>query len=173
MILKHANQVRDLYDWLELHRVTLDWREYYRRFEQAHGEPILFEGRLLFRDGWRYSCTSYGGEEIEPPPIKADLLRLQRVYWTERRKFVQTEINLIEARMQRLKQEQNMRSMPLVVKQRRFEDGKLRVEAAEFGPDYFSGRLAWLRGDLKDCERALLQLDKESSNGRPSRRSLP
>lgn len=52
--------------------IRIDWRHYFREFCALHGEPILFKGRFLFRDGWRYA-NDYKGPIWGPAEDEREL----------------------------------------------------------------------------------------------------
>ena len=151
--------------------VDLDWEAYYERFKQAHGEPVKYKQILLFPDGWTYAMN-VAGPEWPPPESEQELHHLQRVYWLIRRKVVKEELDYLIDLTQQLEQAQSSKSVPLqqtII--RRGEDDK--PESAVIDVDIASirsGRLAWLQGDLKDCDDKLSELGY-GSNERAIQRS--
>lgn len=94
-------------------KVRLDWREYFLRFCQVHGEPITIGSRLLFPDGWQYASTQYQGPEFAPPDDPDQLRELQLTYWRNRRTILAREYQRIKDVIDNLKTSQNSRSVPL------------------------------------------------------------
>lgn len=95
-------------------RVKLNWRAYYREFEALHGgAPIKFEGRLLFRDGWRYSSTDYAGPEEPPPTEPWELKRLRLAYWRAHRSALVNQANEMRRQLNLLISLQENKSAPL------------------------------------------------------------
>lgn len=136
---------------------VVDWQEYWRRFKEAHGEPVEVNGRLVFPDGWSYARDDYAGPEF-PPPESDDLTRLLIGYWLTRLRIVANEAAWLEDLCQQLRQLRAARSMPLPQRVRG-EDG--RVAHAPLDPDAIEeGRLAWLRDDVRLCEANLRHLQE-------------
>ena len=137
--------------------IHLDWREYYKGFEKRHGEPILWKGRLLFRDGWQYSSTDYAGPEWEPPTDPVLLHEVQYLYWQERLKLVSTECEQLEMQLKGLVNLQQAKSLPLVRKVKRWDpdSNSMKVDREEVSPDIFKGRLDWLHADIEECNEQL------------------
>ncbi len=94
-------------------KLHLDWREYFKKFVEAHGEPVDWQDRLLFRDGWQYSNTRYQGPEQPPPEDPANLRGLKITYWRRLHKRLSREANDLSQQIVMLTQWQNERSMPL------------------------------------------------------------
>lgn len=93
--------------------LRLDWREYFKKFVEAHGEPVEWQGRLLFRDGWGYSSTQYQGPEYPPSEDPANLRTLKTTYWELLRERLDREIRHLTGQIKMLTDWQNARSMPL------------------------------------------------------------
>ena len=94
-------------------KLNLDWKEYFKKFVEAHGEPVDWQDRLLFRDGWQYSNTRYQGSEQPPPEDPANLRGLKITYWRRLHKRLSREANDLSQQIVMLTQWQNERSMPL------------------------------------------------------------
>ena len=86
-----------LYDVKESNpQLEIDWRAYFYRFVQEHGEPVEVSpiesdrfriySRLLFRDGWMYGAMDYQGPEFSPPGNPDQLRKLKLEYWTIEKK---------------------------------------------------------------------------------------
>ena len=140
--------------------VKVDWREYYRRFEQRHGEPISWKGKLLFRDGWTHSSKDHAGPEWEPPDDPLVLHSMQTVYWQERLKLVTQEKDLLEHNQRGIEALQRGKSLPLVRRVKRWdeESQSMKVDREEVSPDMFKGRLDWLHADIAECIEHLEEL---------------
>lgn len=94
-------------------KLRLDWKEYFKKFVEAHGEPIDRDGRLLFRDGWQYSSTQYQGPEYPPPEDPANLKGLKITYWRLLYERLSREVDETFQQIKMLTDWQNERSMPL------------------------------------------------------------
>ena len=94
-------------------KLRLDWREYFKKFVENHGEPVEWGGRLLFRDGWQYSSTQYQGPEVPPPEDLASLRGLKVAYWRLLHERLSLEIRGLAGQINMLTEWQNERSMPL------------------------------------------------------------
>ena len=94
-------------------KLRLDWKEYFKKFVEAHGEPVDYGGRLLFRDGWQYSSTRYQGPEYPPPEDPANLREDKLTYWRLLHERLNREANELSQQITMLTQWQNEKSMPL------------------------------------------------------------
>ena len=154
--------------------VQLDWRAYYYRFVEEHGQPVPWKNRLLFPDGWTYSNVDYTGPEYPPPTDPEDLLALRVYYWG--RKIVELEKKLRKARneMEALRRLQQQRSVPLqcpVVywdddgkKRRRLRDEARTRDAdlEEMFVTHRSGIIA-LETEITRCRAELNQLQEKGA----------
>lgn len=101
--------------------VKLDWRAYYQRFCEEHGDPVEWKGRLLFADGWGYSNMDYAGPEYPPPEIpdrpgeidQEKLKGLQVTYWKVRYKLISRRLAVVRGRLQALTNLSSQKSLPL------------------------------------------------------------
>jgi hypothetical protein len=148
-------------------QVRLDWRAYWQRFKEVHGnDPVPFKGRLLFPDGWTYSNSSHAGPEWPPPDDPEELRKLLLAYWLIRRKVCLNERDHLFNLIQQLKESQRQRSAPLqqrLVMTLEGEDGKQRKKFSfgDVNPEQLEaegGRLWWLRQDVQDCESRIEEL---------------
>jgi len=140
-------------------RVRYDWRAYFRKFCEVHGEPVKWRGKLLFRDGWAYSASNHAGPEYAPPLDPSELIR---EYWTLRRAMVQAKIDELAYDVETVFLEQSRRSAPLQhVTSYRDEDGKLKVESTDVDRAALVERMRWLVDEAKECDRML----KEAIDG--------
>ena len=94
-------------------KLDLDWKEYFLNFLEEHGEPIHWQGRLLFRDGWQYCATNYQGPEYPPPKDIASLRGFKVAYWNLFRERLSEEIKRLEVNVNMLLEWQQQKSMPL------------------------------------------------------------
>lgn len=146
-------------------RVRLDWRAYFARFCEAHGNnPVEHGGRLLFADGWRYSMTDHAGPEW-PPPSGADFKELQRAYWNKRLALVEVERGRLQRTIGELQQLQDQRRVPL--QQRTIvwsddyaEDGHrmATVNCSDVQLMPLQQRLKLLTADVAHCGKMLKEL---------------
>jgi len=101
-------------------RIVLDWKAYFSKFVDWHGEPVLYEpddgsdqeGFLLFADGWRYA-VDYQGPEFEPPEDPRMLSALQETYWLVRKRGLQRELTAIQRQIKWLEHRQELTEIPL------------------------------------------------------------
>lgn len=91
---------------------TLDWKAYFHKFVEAHGEPIRFDGRLLFRDGWGYAMN-HAGPEFPPPDDPKRLKRLRRQYWDKQLAKLTSERDALNDRIKMLIDWGDRKSLPL------------------------------------------------------------
>lgn len=93
--------------------VKLDWRAYYQRFCEEHGDPVEWKGRLLFEDGWGYSNVDYAGPEYSPPEDLETLKGLRVTYWKVRAKLISRRLVIVKGRLQALENLSSQKSLPL------------------------------------------------------------
>jgi len=94
-------------------RIKLDWRAYFDRFVEVHGEPVEFDNYLLFHDGWRYGKLRYNGPELSPPEDERKLKALKRVYWTVLMSKLTKEAEELRQQVRGLEDWNNCTSLPL------------------------------------------------------------
>lgn len=147
--------------------VNLDWRAYFNRFSRAHGgDPVQYRNRLLFRDGWTYSATDYGGPEWAPPEDLDEKRLFIVAYWTRRRQIVLFERDQLAITLRELRHAQELKSVPLQ-QAIRYEalnvDGKPTMATAVGDIDFeaLQGRLDWLTLDMDQCNQKLRELTKD------------
>lgn len=142
---------------------SIDWTEYFNRFKQAHGEPVLHKDRILFPDGWSYNAHNKAGPEYPPPPWP-ELHKQLTIYWLLRRKLVMTEMRLLEDAIKSLRELARTHSLPLLttaVNPDSRAEGKLLRETLEIDIDEIeNGRLAWLQEDTRQCQERLAELER-------------
>ncbi len=147
-------------------KVQIDWRGTYKNFKEQHGgDPVLYKGRLVFRDGWQHSASDYKGPEYSPPTDPAALNELKCAYWRTRLGVIREELYELQRRYNDLKQVQASRSGML---QQRYvtwdEEGKRSVEVGDLDFEAIKGRLDWLRSDVEQCEEQLRSLTEEEDD---------
>lgn len=142
-------------------RIKLDWKAYFERFCEEHGEPVEHDGRLLFPDGWTYSATDYQGPERPPPDDPAEVSRLLRSYWSVRRDEVKKQLLALDVQLTDLDDLQRHKSLPLQRKTEEMDYGG-EVPKVLFGSEEVSmtlgimrERLAWLKEELALCENKM------------------
>ena len=94
-------------------KIKLDWKAYFDRFIDEHGEPVVSDGVLLFQDGWRYSLTDYKGPEYKPPKERKALTKLKRIYWTKIREQYDAEAKVLKNQVQGYEELALRLSLPL------------------------------------------------------------
>jgi len=149
--------------------VDLDWQAYYRTFKETHGgDPVPYQGRLLFPDGYMYSSNDFMGPEFAPETPKQQR-RLSQIYWLKRRKCVQREHDWLERQIQTLDDFQHTKSAPLQQRVTYYsEESHSKVtETVELSLDNLRGRLAWLEADINACQLQLKEL-RDDSEQNPS-----
>ena len=143
-------------------QIELNWQAYFHAFNKLHGDnPIEFEGRLLWQDGYMYSKSDYLGPEWPPPRNRKELLRLKSAYWTRRRKIVDDERIKLKAEIDQLLLTQRARSAPLqqtvTIPVENTEDGTTRYAYRNQDVDVkvLIERLNWLTEDVLLCDNQL------------------
>lgn len=148
----------------------LDWRAYYRKFSEQHGgNPLQWQGWMLFPDGWRYSGTDHRGPEA-PPQSEEHARHLKTIYWKLRLASVSKEHRQLSSALLGLEQSQRVYSAPL--QQRITMDQPAKNE---FGDDIvrkvpgskdldlgdLRARIAWLTEDIEECNKMLGELARK------------
>lgn len=145
-------------------RIDLDWKAYFIEFCRVHGEPVVYQGRLLFRDGWSYSRTDYQGPEWAPSLDHRELDTMVCQYWVIRKGMVERSLDEAVGKLLRMQNLKSIKSIPLqqVVKT---EEGK------GYRPLDLSGletRIQWLREDLAECIVRLTEIASERDKYKPT-----
>lgn len=143
-------------------RIDLDWRAYFIEFCRTHGEPVEWEGRLLFRDGWTYSRTDYRGPEWGPPADLAELDRLVSLYWRTRHALVKTALDATAHKRNVLHDLAKSRSLPL---QQATKDEHGNPTYRPLNTAALDARIEWLCADLRECEQRLKELEDYKKGG--------
>jgi hypothetical protein len=136
-------------------RPVLDWRAYYLAFQEAHGEPVNWSGKLLFRDGYTYAAKDYSGPEWPPPQDPKELRRLQRAYWQIRKANLTHLLRVRRADLLALHEMQAARSVPLQHKTCIRDDQGTKVQAQALNLRDLEDRLRWTEHDLLECQERL------------------
>lgn len=141
-------------------QVRLDWKTYFEKFQEEHGQPLEYKGRLLFADGWQYSASDYAGPEWPPPTDERALRLMQRTYWFIRRRLAANELYVLQGQYSGLRSLQGAKSIKL---QNSFisvdhETKKLNKTVEDLDFAMFEGRIAWLEMDLRESDQHLNEL---------------
>ena len=148
-------------------KVRLDWKAYFKRFCQDHGDSVSHAGRLLFQDGWTYSSTDYEGPEWQPPKDPKELKSLQLAYWQIRLGIVTSELRSLQDRLRYLEEAQSIRATPLQQRVSYMEEknGKMVsvVDRVDLDLDGLKGRVSWLEADMVECREKLKELNDGNS----------
>lgn len=147
--------------------VKVDWKAYFYKFCQVHGDPIQHKNVLIFEDGWRYPVDKYEGPEVPPPNDPEELIKLRLTYWYRRRGIVRYERDVLASHLDGLRNLQDRCSLPL--QQSRVDStvdedtGEKVVARRTFDIDFpaMEGRLNWLIEDFEICEQAIATLKRE------------
>ncbi len=145
-------------------RINLSAKAYWLKFKEVHGgDPVPYNGRLLFQDGWTHSSTDYNGPEYPPPKDKKELQQLRVKYWQIRRACILREKRALAAQIERLERVQESKSAPLqqtsVVLDEDTGHKSLQVEDLDLEP--LKGRLSWLEDDAKVCQEMISSIERE------------
>lgn len=136
----------------------IDWKGYFLRFCQAHGEPELLGGNLIFRDGWSYSGTDYKGPENPPSPDPIELDETVVRYWKGRRARCDQMLSKAIAVRERIETEQRKRSLPLQQTVFVQEEGTTKKGAVSLNTSALDLKIKWLRADIEEADRALVEM---------------
>lgn len=144
---------------LPILNINLDWRAYFLRFCEEHGDPVPFEGRLLFPDGWTYSNCRFEGPEWPPPTDETELRRITTWYWRLRKITVRAEAERILNMVKWIDENQHGRGAPLQHMVQFVDDeGRLRGEARDLDPTALRERLKFLDDDVAECETRIKEI---------------
>lgn len=139
-------------------RVRYDWKAYFQKFSEVHGgDPVVYGGRLLFRDAWMYSSSDYSGPEYSPPEDEKERKALVRFYWMRRRAIIRNEMTDIRNQIRQVGDEQHRRSATLQQTVRYFDTDTKKMQTLRGPADtsWAQDRLLKLTDLLKECEEAL------------------
>lgn len=140
----------------------LSWPAYFLRFCEVHGDPVSYQGRLLFADGWSHSAVDYRGPEFPAPEEQKEAVALRLAYWLCRSRVVSEELQELSRQLQRLEDSQSMCSVALQqVVYYQNADGQPARRTEDLDLEYTIGRVAWLREDLEECQAQATQLRSE------------
>lgn len=144
--------------------IHLDWKAYFYRFLEVHGEPIVDGSMLLFRDGWTYEKSRYQGPEHPPPTDAPKLNALKQHYWKTLKKKLECEIGQKEKELDKYKKWDASRALPLqeriTYKSRNDKDMITLVsETREMNLSPLLSKIKDLQYLLEECEENLTLLD--------------
>lgn len=147
-------------------QVHLDWKGYYKQFEEKHGEPVQLldrDGkplRLLFADGWTYSCTDYAGPEWPPPKNEQDRARLIAEYYKIKFGLVRNEYIDLCRLISYLRDLQSAKDVPLQQIASYFDDEQNKRVIGRFEVELtpLIERREWLRKAISECEQRLTEI---------------
>jgi len=131
--------------------LSLDWRAWFEEYVARHGDPVPWEGRLLFRDGSMHSAENYEGPHWHPPADPGQLEELQLAYWRIRRKEVKRYLEAYKDQLEQLVQSQHRAGeVPLMTRVVRMDEaGNRRGESAAIDMPMLEARLTALE-DMQD-----------------------
>lgn len=140
--------------------IKLNWRAYFQEFDQAHGgDPVVYGGRLLYPDGWRYALKDYAGPEWPPPEDEEELARLQYAYWGLHKQRLQQYLASRTRLVEGLRRLQVNKDQPLQhIASYLGEDGRMQNRIQALDLDDLETELAWGQQVLNDCETELQKL---------------
>jgi len=141
--------------------INLDWRAYFLKFCEEHGDPVPFEGRLLFPDGWTYSDRRYEGPEWPPPTDEAELRRITTWYWRLRKITVRAEAERILNMVKWIDENQYGRGAPLQHRVQPVDDNGQPFGPsvpADVDPTALRERLKFLDDDVAECEAKIKEI---------------
>lgn len=145
-----------------LPKIVLDWKAYYEIFEQLHGTPVRFNGRLLYHDGWQHSATDYAGPEWAPPDDPKELKTLIRAYYRRRLPQLKEEYDILRNQINSIREMQTMMSVPLQQRVRYFDEDRggylSKSETVDITP--LEQRLQNLEEEVRECESRLHALNE-------------
>lgn len=147
--------------------VIIDWEAYFVEFSKKHGGfPVVYAGRLLFQDGWRYSLKEQDGPEWPPPKDPDALSRLQTIYWMIRRSINLAELMELRQKEEGLRNLQESLSAPLQCQTVVWDDdGNPDMLTQELTFDAITGRRLWVEMDLDECEKRLKERNRREPDG--------
>jgi hypothetical protein len=158
----------------DLSRIVVDWRAYFHEFTKVHGEPILFRGKLLFRDGWQYA-QDYKGPEWGPPEEPKELAKLVSLYYKHRLAILTRKQHDLKELLHDFEQAQSIRKIPLYHKVIVVDDeGRRMRQSQPIAIKEWQDQVKWLDRDMQECNDRIAEAVKvieskptESSNATP------
>lgn len=142
-------------------KIHLDWRTYFLEFCKVHGEPVEYNGRLIFRDGWAYSSTDYKGPEYAPPANNVDLDEIVVRYWVLKRELLRRKLAETQLQLQHYRELMESRSLPIQqVVLGHNEDGTQRRDNKRLDLRGLEHRENWLITDLAECDERLREIEE-------------
>lgn len=174
--LRYANAIKAAktkYREVPESKPRFDWREYFLSFFVRHGEPVEHGGKLLFRDGWTYSLTTYEGPEWPPPTDFAELDALITRYWVIRLRLLTPIAMQLAEDLRRIKELQESKSLPLQHHVTYEDDrGARKREVRPFDVTRHEERLKWVRDDIRECNERLKELEAAGANREAAEREV-
>jgi hypothetical protein len=143
-------------------QTKVDWQAYWLEFKKLHGEPVPYQGRLLFPDAWTYANNNYAGPEYPPPKRNPAAVReLAIAYWVIRKRIDTAELKVLVIKRHGLEQAQSQRSAPLQASGIAWDEEKGKAVRVTAGVDLsaIEGRIEWLAQDAADCRENLNRLN--------------
>lgn len=151
----------------------IDWVGYYENFRDKHGEPVSYQGRILFPDGWTYSATDFKGPEYPPPEDKLQLWEMQKAYWIIRKAMLLVEFSDLKVKAECIVELQSVKDAPLMFLQTTIkEDGTKEKLSQEFDLTILIDRLDFLTQQITVCDREIgqyKQFIQDQKNGNSNR----
>lgn len=153
-----------------LPQLEVAWDDYFKDFCDRHGKfPLMFQGRLLFEDGWMYSAVDHKGPKWPPPEDERERHRLMRSYWKMRRNAIKRELPGAEALLSQIEELIEYADDVPIKHRVRFVGANERGESAwqkEERPlsEYAAGlrqRIEWLKVDLALCDMKIVNPEAE------------
>lgn len=153
---------------------NLDWRAYYLKFQERHGDPVTLGGRLVFPDGWSYSSTDHAGPEWPPPEDAKELNSLLQDYWTRRLVLVKAEYLQLSYDLRLLKQIAETRDAPLQhVVSIADDNGAVRTQTMDLDFGLLETHVRHLGMDLERCQDELANLRQGETHAPAHQQAAP
>lgn len=151
-------------------KVQIDWKEYFIEFCKVHGEPVEYNGVLLFRDGWRYAME-YAGPEHKPPSDHKLLDKLIVTYWSLRLRSCKERLNKTWVERKRIERLQDEHSLPLKQVTIVGMGQDRRRVSSNLDTRQLDDRIRWLQADIEECEQMLKEVNDFYTTGKPANNS--
>lgn len=131
-----------------------DWKAYFINFCAINGgDPIEYNGRWLFRTGWTYAFKDHKGPEWPPPEDPKELRKLQVYYWNQREKQLVNIRKKLVTRYHSLKQFSKIKSIPLQVKTKVWNDFEERYvyDSVELNFRDLENEIRMITNEIEEC----------------------
>lgn len=148
--------------------LRVDWKEYFADFKRKHGQPLKYDGRWWFADGWSYA-TDYRGPEYPPPESLVECRQVQLKYWRLRKMVVDKDAEYLEAAIANIRDLQRQRDacdapvsnflsvkLPETDQDGNVVAGKWKRVPLSLGD--WEVRLKWLKDDSMKCLEMMTEL---------------